>query len=87
MIYFILDRSARLVKIGRSESPRERLNELQTGNGSKLELYAVLPGDVVSESMFHREFEMHRVHGEWFRPHRNIKRAIDSYGALEESEY
>ena len=58
----------RLVKIGRSRDPEQRLSKLQTGNPVKLIVHMLFPDEgVTSESALHKTLEKHRVSGEWFR--------------------
>lgn len=66
MIYFILDKSTDLVKIGYSKNPVQRLKQLQTGNGQSLELLYSIVGDRNYEAFLDKFFDACRVHGEWF---------------------
>lgn len=61
--YFIRGERSGLVKIGKSNSPRNRLATLATASAEPLTLLAV-GGD---EAQYHERFASDRVHGEWFR--------------------
>lgn len=66
-IYFLLDKSANAVKIGRSKNPTMRKEQLQTGNASKLKLLYVIEN--VQENMekhIHGVCQRYHVQGEWF---------------------
>ena len=62
--YLIKDTATNLIKIGRSENPRERLVALQCGSGSKLKLIHVFDANI--EKLLHCVFSKNRKHGEWF---------------------
>lgn len=65
LVYFITDGMGR-IKIGSSTDPISRLVTLQTGSSTRLELYAVMPGDQVIERGIHAKFHYLRGRGEWF---------------------
>jgi hypothetical protein len=67
-IYFIGSLESGTVKIGKSNNPRKRLDELQIGNPYKLVLYAVI-NDVSQafENRLHNLFDHLRINGEWFK--------------------
>jgi excisionase family DNA binding protein len=64
-IYFI--RYDQFVKIGISTEPHRRMEALQTGNTTKLELLLCFLGDKQSEAELHHRFRTYREKGEWFR--------------------
>ena len=70
-LYAIRDSESGYVKIGYSINPHDRLRELQTGSGGKLELIHSEPvADRCArllEQSLHRELNPLRVRGEWFR--------------------
>lgn len=66
-VYFVLDASAGLVKIGHSKDPDARFSELCTGNGSHLEMIGWVPGGRKEELALHRAFAPFRTRREWFR--------------------
>lgn len=61
--YFISDGTR--VKIGKSENPQQRLNQLQTGSSQLLELLITIDGDF--EAQYHNVFQNDRFNGEWFK--------------------
>lgn len=65
-VYFVADRTQNAVKIGYSASPQARLSNLQTSTPSKLELLAVIEGDLQTERHLHKRFADYRLTGEWF---------------------
>ena len=68
-IYFIYDFQTKKTKIGKtSKHPAYRLKELQTGNGTKLELLHFYESDQMSEeeSNLHNRYAQYRTIGEWF---------------------
>lgn len=64
-VYYI--RAGDKIKIGKAVDPRQRMRELQTGNGETLILLATEPGGLDVERARHRQFRRLRVRGEWFR--------------------
>ena len=68
-VYFIYDFQTKKTKIGKtSKHPAYRLKELQTGNGTKLELLHFYESDQMSEeeSDLHNKYIQYRTIGEWF---------------------
>jgi hypothetical protein len=64
-IYFV--RAGDLVKIGwTAGNPWDRLRNLQTSNGARLELLATVEGTRADERKLHAAFRALRTHGEWF---------------------
>ncbi len=66
-IYFILDTTARAVKVGISDNPRARLSALQTGNPNTLMLVEAFEGDYREEKRLHRDLAPSQIKGEWYR--------------------
>lgn len=69
MIYFILDRQGKAVKVGYSKSKetlRRRLSTLQVGNPRPLELLFHVEGGREGEKFLHRLLRTSRLCGEWF---------------------
>ncbi len=60
--YFIL--AGDFIKIGVSENPKERRQDLQTGSPHRLRLLGVLDGNL--EASMHTLFHQFRFRGEWF---------------------
>ncbi|MEX0611216.1 MAG: GIY-YIG nuclease family protein, partial [Pirellulales bacterium] len=67
-VYFIEAIGRNEIKIGTSSEPEKRLLELQTGNGSQLELLGMMGGNRTVECEIHDRFQQYRVRqaGEWF---------------------
>ena len=69
------------IKIGRSNDPRRRVNELyRTPCGEDAELVAVLRG-ASFETFYHRLFAEHLYGHEWFEPHADILAEIERINA------
>ncbi len=66
-VYFIRNSRTCSVKIGKSDNPRQRLSDLQTGNEDPLEIILELPGAEMVEQQLHAYFDGSRIRGEWFK--------------------
>jgi hypothetical protein len=75
MIYLVLAAELGRVKIGHAADPYRRLQFLQTGCPTKLELIGVTDGDNSVERALHQRFADDHVHGEWFK----FSAAIEAY--------
>ena len=62
--YFILNTETKLIKIGKSIRPSQRLKDIQGMAGAKLEMLAVIDKNIESE--LHIYFKKYRRTGEWF---------------------
>ena len=83
-IYVIAGEDKSRVKIGISDNPAERVNQLQTGNAENLELYFSEEVDTrrkaeLLERKIHDTLRVQRVKGEWF--------SIDIDTAIQEVQY
>jgi hypothetical protein len=77
VVYVIQSGDRDLFKIGfTSDTPRARLEELQTGNPDTLHLCAWGHGTRHDEQALHLWFEDDRVRGEWFRGSDGVHRLI-----------
>jgi len=65
-VYLIGSEVIRPVKIGVSNDPEARLDDLQTGSPVPLLLLWQAHGGQGLESALHKRFAAHRTHGEWF---------------------
>ena len=66
-IYFLLDPGTDAVKIGRSNNPKSRLKQLQTGNAYNLKLLYVLEEVCPAmEKHLHGICSRYHLQGEWF---------------------
>ena len=71
-LYLLGNRQYKVLKIGVSRSPAERLRDLQKYNPYELSLFAQVRFDdmesaVKCESELHRWLRQQRLHGEWFK--------------------
>lgn len=76
-VYFIYNKYTNLIKIGKSNNPFKRLNELNSmfknhfGVENALEMIRIIfvPSgkDYTVEKMFHEKYEQFRTFGEWFK--------------------
>lgn len=64
-VYFI-SLADKYVKIGYSQFPFRRFQEIQAYNPSDLSLLGMLPGNISLEKKLHKHFGEHRVRNEWF---------------------
>lgn len=68
-VYFVeSDSPFKLIKIGRTESLRNRLMGLQASSPVQLRLIAAIRAPAGTENLFHAIFADARAHGEWFLP-------------------
>lgn len=73
LVYFIQSKTTGLVKIGRTNTLKRRVQELTREHG-ELEVLYILQRDVVTstihrlEQALHYWHRKHHVHGEWFTP-------------------
>jgi hypothetical protein len=65
-VYFIEAVGLDKIKIGVSDNPEKRLQQLATGSAVSLKLKAKMLGDALTESEMHRKFDHLRVDREWF---------------------
>jgi hypothetical protein len=70
-VYFIAA-ARRAIKIGVSDTPEERLRELQTAHFESLVLLGTMPGHRDTEWYLHKDFATEHLRGEWFRPSRRL---------------
>lgn len=61
--YFIYDKKTRLLKIGKSKNPFNRLTVLSTSNGNLMLIYF---SDLITEKDAHIFFKENRIFGEWY---------------------
>jgi hypothetical protein len=65
-IYAIYSENENSVKIGFSEDPKKRLQQLAIGNSGRLEIFFQKPALKSQEKSFHQRFAKYRLKGEWF---------------------
>lgn len=81
-IYFIQSGSSGPIKIGMSNDPRRRLEQLQTAHLMPLTLIGMTPGGRREERRWHKRFSELRITGEWF--HMTPDLMIEIFEALED---
>ena len=76
--YFAIGTLSGLIKIGKSRSPRYRVNQLKNDprHGQPARFLCSTPC-ASHEVRYHRLFERWRVEGEWFAPHPDILAEIE----------
>lgn len=66
-IYFLVANELNLVKIGRTNDVKKRVDFINTSSPVELELVSVLRGvDPIQEQLIHEKFKVFRTRGEWF---------------------
>lgn len=67
-LYLFHELDTNIYKIGISNDPERRLNDLQTGSSRKIELAAYIKCEhaVVIEQSLHDQLSKYRLRGEWF---------------------
>jgi hypothetical protein len=83
LVYVIQAHDGGPVKVGMANDVLARMRTLQTGNPSKLEVRAVMPGSRKLEWNFHHRFRDHRAYGEWFKGEA-IEAIIELAGSMAE---
>lgn len=76
IVYFILDTTANLVKIGFSRNLKRRMKELNTSNCNLKLIYKIENCNMDYENSLHNYFCLERVKGEWFKYDIPIKQWI-----------
>lgn len=84
-LYLIVSEDQKVAKIGRTNKrPNVRLSQLQTGNVSKLSLYAAVCAEPEAEPALHGLLAKYKVQREWFKHVHMLKRI---FCELEEDEW
>jgi len=65
-VYMIQPLDTHVVKIGKSDNPAKRLNQLQDAHFLKLSIIRLFGGGLKEEARLLRRFAKHRIRGEWF---------------------
>lgn len=78
-VYIVTAREHGVCKIGYSNDPVLRFQNLQIGSFADLTLEAIVPGDIKNESQLHLKFGEHFVRGEWFKITPDIESIILSH--------
>lgn len=80
LVYFILNESSRLVKVGFTSSIGKRFTDLQTASGAPLLLILYFRGDRATERRIHAFLNAARTFGEWFRYEEIAQDLVDEIG-------
>ncbi|NCI19843.1 GIY-YIG nuclease family protein [Clostridium botulinum] len=75
-VYFILDTSANLVKIGFTRNLKRRMKQLETSNCNLKIIYKIENCSMDYEQSLHIFFQTERVKNEWFNYGDSIKQWI-----------
>ncbi|PQV64447.1 hypothetical protein B1R32_105129 [Abditibacterium utsteinense] len=75
-VYFIEAVGLGKIKIGTSDAPKKRLQQLATGSAVTLDLIAMIPGDAQIEKELHKKFDHLRVDREWFFAAKELREYI-----------
>lgn len=71
IIYFVTD--LQNIKIGfTNQDIKKRIQQLSTGNSSKIYLIGFRQGSINDEKYLHTKFMNEKSHGEWFKPVKEI---------------
>lgn len=75
-IYFVQHENGGPIKIGRSQSPSKRIEQLQCSSSGRLKVLCCIPAPVSFELKIHQRFATLRVHREWFQPSPGLRKFI-----------
>ncbi|GAA0082952.1 hypothetical protein UT300006_35820 [Clostridium sp. CTA-6] len=75
-VYFILDTSANIVKIGFTRNLQMRIKQLETSNCNLKLIHKIENCSMDYEQSLHKFFEMERIKNEWFQYGDSIKQWI-----------
>jgi hypothetical protein len=70
------------IKIGITTDIIPRLSDLQVGQPEKLVVRAVVRAPASAERVVHQALVAHALSGEWFAPHDDVIRMIESFGEM-----
>lgn len=82
-LYIIQNISTKDIKIGRSNDPLFRLEQLQTANSNKLRLLISLTNQGLREKTLHKLLQKYNKNGEWFSEYALPELPIDIYEQLD----
>jgi len=78
MVYFIGNKEKQLVKIGKANQPKRRIEEIQVGFPYQLEIFLIIEGNEAIEKTLHNKFKNKHIRGEWFILDEDILSFIDN---------
>lgn len=80
MVYFIQQADSGPIKIGYTDRDiKERLGELQTGNGAELHLLGAIEGTLQTERALHIILSTYKIRGDWFEPAETVLGTIRTF--------
>ena len=82
MIYAFRAGSRGPVKIGFSTNPVKRVASLKTSCPAGVKPLGVMEGTLADEAALFRRLAEHRLHGEWFKPHREVLEVVKNMDAF-----
>lgn len=75
-VYFIQAVGGGPIKIGWSEKPERRLQQLQSAHHEELRILSHFPASRGTESALHAELADHKLSGEWFTDSGDVRRLM-----------
>ena len=85
-VYFIQGKQTRLIKIGYSQSIKQRLTDLRAANADELEVLFLVVASKSLEQWLHKLFAEHHHHAEWFKPAPKIRRLAEDIRQFGQSD-
>jgi hypothetical protein len=76
VVYFVRAGKRGPIKIGMARHAGRRVAGLSSGSPKRLEVIGTTLGGLRMERFLHKLFASSRLHGEWFRPSRELRRWI-----------
>ncbi len=77
VVYFLQPEAGGNIKIGFTRTLYKRFREIQACSPLPLKIILLINGTEYLEQSLHSKFSRHRVHYEWFKPHKEILDFID----------
>lgn len=78
-IYWIRADVVGVFKIGYTERPLVRLDQLRLMSPVSLQLFGLTLGSFQDEQALHQKLHEHRLHGEWFDRHPQVEASIVAF--------
>ena len=78
VVYFLQPKEGGNIKIGFTRTLYKRFREIQACSPLPLKIVLLINGTEYLEQSLHSKFRKHRLHYEWFKPHKEILDFIDS---------
>ncbi|HEX3072297.1 MAG TPA: GIY-YIG nuclease family protein [Ignavibacteriales bacterium] len=85
-LYFLYNRRAKTIKIGRAIDVKDRVRALQTGSSDKLEVLYSCPGRARWEKLLHKQIAKHMIKAEeWFSANEEVFKSILWFRYIQEN--